>query len=490
MTVLVVVDDVKDWPLQIPGVQLVAANAYLTEPSFSEVPVAKVFNLCRSYRYQSAGYYVSLLAAARGHRPLPGVGTILDLQSRIIIRALSEDLNAQIQKDLAPIRGDTFTLSIYFGRNLAKRYDQLSLQLFNLFQSPLLRARFVREKSWRLASVRPISAAEVSPEHHDFVVKVAQEYFAGRGRRPQRRRSARYDMAILYGPEEHEAPSDAKARQRFAAAGTSLGLAVEFITRDDFARLKEFDALFIRETTQVDHHTYRFARRAAAEGLVVIDDPDSILKCTNKVYLAELLEHHRVPVPKTLVVHRGNVADIAPKLGLPCVLKQPDSSFSMGVVKVENDVALRREVKQLLDISALIIAQEYLPTQFDWRVGILDRRPLFICKYYMARQHWQIIKRDAVGRKRDVGSFETLPLEAAPRTVIRTALKAANLIGDGLYGVDVKQIGSQCRVIEVNDNPNIDAGVEDAVLGDALYRQVMDVFLRRIEARGRAQVRP
>ena len=29
-------------------------------------------------------------------------------------------------------------------------------------------------------------------------------------------------------------------------------------------------------------------------------------------------------------------------------------------------------------------AQEYLATDFDWRVGVLDRRPLFACKYFMA----------------------------------------------------------------------------------------------------------
>ena len=64
---------------------------------------------------------------------------------------------------------------------------------------------------------------------------------------------------------------------------------------------------------------------------------------------------------------------------------------------------------------------------------------------------------------------------------MRAALKAANLIGDGLYGVDVKQSNDKFYVIEVNDNPNIDAGVEDEILRDELYRRIMDVFLARIE---------
>jgi glutathione synthase/RimK-type ligase-like ATP-grasp enzyme len=49
--------------------------------------------------------------------------------------------------------------------------------------------------------------------------------------------------------------------------------------------------------------------------------------------------------------------------------------------------------------------------------------------------------------------------------------------------VDVKQSGDNFYVIEVNDNPNLDAGIEDAILREELYRRVMSVFLARIEQR-------
>ena len=49
-------------------------------------------------------------------------------------------------------------------------------------------------------------------------------------------------------------------------------------------------------------------------------------------------------------------------------------------------------------------------------------------------------------------------------------MRATKLIGDGLYGVDLKQIGNQVYLIEINDNPNIDAGYEDRLMGDDLYR--------------------
>jgi glutathione synthase/RimK-type ligase-like ATP-grasp enzyme len=484
--ILIVVNDPKDWPLKIEGVELVAARAYLTDPRYAALHGAKVFNLCRSYRYKSTGYYVSLLAAARGHRPLPDVTAIRDLKSQTIVRLASEDLEDYIQKSLASIKSKEFVLSIYFGHNVAKRHEQLSLQLFKLFQAPLLRALFMyseKDRKWHLHVIDPIAASEIPEEHRLFVVEVAREYFRGRRRAARRKVAHRYDLAILHDPDEEEPPSNPRALQRFVRAAESLGLATELIRRDDYGRIAEFDALFIRETTSVNHHTYRFARRAAAEGLVVIDDPASILKCTNKVFLAEVLQRHRLPTPKTLIVHRDNVRSVARELGLPCILKEPAGSFSQGVVKVDTEEELSAEVDKLLATSDLIIAQEFVLTPFDWRVGVYDRQPLYVCQYYMARRHWQIIKRDSTGVKTEDGNSKTLPVEHVPSGVIRTALRAANLIGEGLYGVDIKQVGKQFYVIEINDNPNIDAGIEDAVLKDELYLRIMRVFLRRIEQR-------
>jgi glutathione synthase/RimK-type ligase-like ATP-grasp enzyme len=478
--ILIIANDPKDWPFQIPNVEVIDARAYLTRPEYSDMRGVKLFNLCRSYRYQSIGYYVSLLAEARGHKPIPSITTIQDLKSQSMVRLVSDDLEDLIQQSLAPIQTDKFTLTIYLGKNLAKRYDRLSLHLFNMFQAPMLRAQFVKDEQWQLRSIQAISASEIPESHRDFVVQVATEYFAGRRARLPRQTPMRYDLAILYNEEAAEGPSDKKAIQKFIKAAYSLGLNAEVITRDEFARIAEYDALFIRETTAVNHHTYRFARRAISEGLIVIDDPESIVKCTNKVYLAELLNRHDVPTPKTLVVHKDNVDAIPRELGFPCVLKRPDSAFSMGVVKVETEADLKKQLAPFLEDSDLLVAQEFLPTTFDWRIGILDRRPLFACKYFMAQNHWQIIKREGNGKK-EFGKFETIPVELAPRKAVRVALKAADEIGDGLYGVDVKQSGDKFYVIEVNDNPNIDSGIEDHILRDELYRRVMSVFLSRIQ---------
>jgi len=484
---LIVVDSIEGWAERLPNVQTVVARDYLGGAEWSSLRSARVYNLCRSYRYQATGYYVSLLAAARGHRPLPSVATMQDLKSPNVVRLMSSELQQLTQRSLKPIQSDSFVLSIYFGRNLAERHRGLSRALFKLFPVPLLRAEFARiEDEWLLRRLAPIAIGEVSESHLDFMREAAQRFFSGERPRAAQSKKTRYDLAMLVNPAETHPPSNEKALQRFERAGAELGFYVERIGPDDIGRLAEFDALFIRETTAVNHHTYRFARKAAAEGLVVIDDPESILKCTNKVYLAELLARHNVPAPKTMLVHRDNIDEIEARVGLPAVLKQPDSAFSIGVVKVKDTLELRSTVRQLLKSSELIVAQEYLPTAFDWRVGIIDGRPFFVCRYHMARGHWQIIKHD-LDKGMDEGNVDTLAIGEAPDLVIKTAVKAAALIGNGLYGVDLKEFDGKVRVIEVNDNPSIDGGIEDEVLKGALYREILGVMLKRIEARKRGE---
>jgi glutathione synthase/RimK-type ligase-like ATP-grasp enzyme len=174
--------------------------------------------------------------------------------------------------------------------------------------------------------------------------------------------------------------------------------------------------------------------------------------------------------------------EVEKTIGYPAVLKVPDGSFSRGVHKVENREELETFAKQLFKGSDVILAQEFMYTQYDWRVGILNRRPLYVSQYMMARKHWQIVKHGPAGTLVE-GDAKTMAVADAPAQVVDTAMAAANLIGDGLYGVDLKQNERGVFVIEINDNPSIDSGVEDAVLKDGLYTAIIQEFIRRIEAR-------
>ncbi|WP_420477295.1 RimK family protein [Noviherbaspirillum sp. ST9] len=482
MNILFVVSQQQDWPSDIPGVTVIPAETYLMDPAYGDIGSTKVFNLCRTYRYQSQGYYVSLLAEARGHQPVPGVQAMKDLYSGSVVQDITGKLGNLIDCSFARTAEEFVDLNVYFGRDAEARHPHLSEQLFKLLHTPVLHVRFEQANgSWHLCSVYPGSIRDIPAHHQEFAAGAAMDYLQEQKIRTSTPASRRPSLAILHDPQRNESPSNPDAIQKFRDAAELLGMTAELITPKDTRRIAEFDALFIRDTTNVDHYTYELSRQAAEAGMVVIDDPESILRCTNKIYLNELLNRHHIPTPKTLVVHKGNVDQIVATLGLPCILKQPDGAFSQGVVKIESEEALLDKVNALLQESELVLAQEYLPTEFDWRIGVLDQRPLFVCKYFMAPGHWQIIKHEH--QRMSEGRTEALSVGEVPDEVVKIAVQAANLIGDGFYGVDLKQIGCQYYVIEINDNPNVDAGNEDAVLSDALYREVMGVFRKRIDAR-------
>jgi glutathione synthase/RimK-type ligase-like ATP-grasp enzyme len=484
---IVVVDQLSDWPVDIPGVDVATAWDYLTRAEFMRLRGVRVYNLCRTFSYQSTGYYVSLLAGARGHRILPDITTVQDLKLAESPGVLNDEIEELMQKSLARLGSNEYILNVYFGDSPYVRHEKLARALFNLFPAPLLQAKFVwRGDEWRVDTLGPIALGEVPASHHEFLYQTARDYFTRRRQLRRKRDSTRYDLAILINEDEKEPPSNARALKAFEKAAEDLGFSVDFLDKSDYGHVAEYDALFIRETTAVNHHTYRFSRRAAREGLVVVDAPESILQCANKVYLAQLMERHRIPQPKTMLVHRANVGDVGRELGFPCVLKQPDSQFSKGVIKVENEVELRRETREFLERSDLIVAQAFEPTEYDWRVGVLDGQPLYACRYYMAPAHWQVVKRDKNGAKRE-GDHDTVAIADVPPQVLSVAVQAARAVGNGLYGVDLKQFGKLVKVIEVNDNPNLDWGIEDLVLKEQLYVKVMEYFVKRLDAQTRAR---
>jgi len=488
----IVVDKLEDWVAFYPTEDLITVHDYLALGSQVDTQPTQVINLCRHYRYLSYGYYISLLAEARGHRVIPTIRTINDLGKKSIYGLNMESLNDSLNKLIAKnpqlrssLEADNrLEVTICFGKTLFAPLADLSRQIFEQFPSPVLRVAFRQIDEWQIETVKPASIDSLEEHEEDLFASALDSFSRKVWRKPSARKKYRYDLAILIDRQEKMPPSDPMALKHFIRAGRKLGIDVELIEKKDFSHLAEYDGLFIRETTSISNHTYRFAKKAEVEGLVVMDDPASILKCCNKVYLADLLSANGVAMPETHFLYKDRKRELkalANTLTYPIVLKIPDGSFSRGVVKVSDPQALMDQANQYFKQSAIVLAQEFMYTDYDWRIGVLNHKPIFACQYFMTRGHWQIYNHQS--GTAESGAFTTLPIHEVPAKVMKVALKATRLIGDGLYGVDLKQSGDKVVVIEVNDNPNIDSDVEDLYLKESLYRIVMEEFLRRMERR-------
>ncbi|QNL20447.1 RimK family protein [Hyphobacterium sp. CCMP332] len=479
---IVVTEHPEKWNLELDSVQLIKPQDYISNEEYAKQRKVKVINLCKSYQYQSEGYYISLLAEARGHKSIPVTSTLLDFKLPNLAREDAEDFDKLIQEVLEKSSyNEKVEFTVYFGLTEDPSLSRIGILLFNLFQTPLQQVIFIKKEKWQLHSLKPINLKDLDAKSNHFLIKSLESFLSGKNISRKNYKRRKYDLAILVKPGDETPPSDARALQKFVKAAENVGFNADFISKSDYGKITDYDALFIRENTNVNHHTFRFARKAEHEGLAVIDDPNSILKCTNKVYLEELLRANNVATPKSLIFHKNDIKEIE-SFAFPFVIKLPDGSFSKGVKKVENVEERDALLKEYFQNTDLLIAQEFMPTDFDWRVGVLNGKILFVCKYFMARNHWQIIEWKSATEHRE-GNGETIAIDQAPKKLISLAIKASKLIGNGLYGVDVKESNGNFYVIEVNDNPNIDSGSEDKVGNMEVYESIMKHLMNIVISR-------
>ncbi len=483
---IVLVDNLEDWNSYYPSEHLMTVKEYLfnLNEKDSTTRPTRVINLCKSYKYLSHGYYSSLLAESRGHRVIPTIKTLNDLSRKQLylydldeLQEVAEEAAKKFTRKIDGLKAIAFRC--YFGQTKETLFKTLARDVYDQFPCPILEVKLVQKKVWKIESISIIPFTELNESEEEYFALSLEKYSTIMWRLPHERKNYIFDLAILVNPEEKLPPSDEVALKKFEKNFDELGIYTERIGKKDLSRINEFDGLFIRETTTIKNHTYTFSHRAQQEGLVVIDDPESILKCTNKVFMYNLMERNDIPqIPSKFVSdHKETTLDKLEALfGYPMVLKIPDGSFSLGVKKASDRKALDELLGEFLKKSSLVLIQKFLPTDFDWRVGVLGGKALYACKYYMSRGHWQIYDHTKTGEDFS-GASDTLKVEDVPAHVLDTAVRISRLVGNGLYGVDLKEVDGVAMVVEVNDNPNIDSDVEDLVLGDELYKKLGKFFI-------------
>ncbi len=270
------------------------------------------------------------------------------------------------------------------------------------------------------------------------------------------------------------------ALMRLSQVARKHGHRIDFIFRPDMYKIPQYSAIYIRALTDPMNSTYVAARIAEMNGIPVIDDPESIRICCDKVNMYRHLIRAGIPIPETRIVNRSEVTmewagKTLKELGAPVVLKAPNSSFSLHVERASTPEETLKIAKRFLRRSDRIIAQRFEKSSFDWRVGVLGGKPLYVCQYIIPKKLWKILSYTPEGRA-IYGQVKAIAIKDAPERLLDTAVKAANAIGNGLYGVDLKQINNRFIVIEVNDNPSINAGDEDRANSD-LYEHLIEFLL-------------
>jgi glutathione synthase/RimK-type ligase-like ATP-grasp enzyme len=248
---------------------------------------------------------------------------------------------------------------------------------------------------------------------------------------------------------------------RFRDVAESLGHRSYFFFPVELKKISKLDGLLIRSRTDPLNVSYVAARMAIMHGIPVIDNPDAIRFCSDKVNMYLHLMRADVPIPRTEILVRkvilpADARNCFKKMGTPVVLKEPYSNRVKKVHRVEDFLQTARAYLKMADE---LVVQEYVESEEDWRIGVLNGDFLFASRYVLPSESDQVQAIDS--EEIPYFGIEMVTQDEIPRGAIDLAIQASQAIGNGLFTVDIKERQGKMYVIEVNDNPSLESGEED-----------------------------
>jgi glutathione synthase len=263
------------------------------------------------------------------------------------------------------------------------------------------------------------------------------------------------------------------ARTQQDAAGFVRAL-VAPDTPCEHARLNDFDVIFLRNNPHVTNGAgvrfnpaIEFGRRLKQAGVMVVNDPDGLMRAGSKMYLAGFPAEIR---PRTLTTRSPErVRVFLRELDGPAVIKPLYGYGGQNVFFVaRGETANLAQIISAVQSEGYLIVQEYLPAakKGDKRVLLVGGAPLQAGERVAAYR--RVHPKDDMRNNMHLGAARrACKLSAAERGVCD--LIRPRLVADGLYFVGLDIVGD--KILEVNvfapggiNNMNELYGVD---LGDA-----------------------
>jgi glutathione synthase/RimK-type ligase-like ATP-grasp enzyme len=172
----------------------------------------------------------------------------------------------------------------------------------------------------------------------------------------------------------------------------------------------------------------------------------------------------KVPIPHTEILVRKEVLPEDARgyfeaMGTPVVLKEPSTSYSNRVKRAHRVEDFVQTARAYLKMADELVVQEYIESEEDWRIGVLNGRFLFASRYISPRESDRVQAIDS--EEIPYFGIEMVRQDDVPIGAIELAIQACHAIGSGLFSVDIKERQGKMYVIEVNDNPSLESGEED-----------------------------
>lgn len=219
--------------------------------------------------------------------------------------------------------------------------------------------------------------------------------------------------------------------------------------------ITDIDAVIPRIGASVTFYGTAVLRQLEVMGVFPLNESVAITRSRDKLRSLQLLSRKGIGMP---VTGFANSPDDIPDLikmvgGAPLVIKLLEGTQGIGVVLAETKKAAESVIEAFLGLKANIMVQEYIK-----EAGGADIRCLVVGGKVVAAMKRQAKEGEFRSNLHRGGSATLVKLTPEER---KTAVKAAQIMGLNVAGVDLLRAERGPVVMEVNSSPGLE-GIESA----------------------------
>jgi len=231
----------------------------------------------------------------------------------------------------------------------------------------------------------------------------------------------------------------------------------------------EFDAVIPRIGASITAYGCAVLRQFEVGHVYSINESIAITRSRDKLRAHQLLARKGIGQPVTSYAHSARATDklIESVGGAPLILKLTESTHGDGVLLAETKKAAEALINAFMGIGSDFLVQEFIR-----EAGGSDIRCFVVGKKVIAAMQRKASKGEYRSNLHRGGTAEVIRLHPDERSL---AVRAAQVMGLDLAGVDLIRSSHGPLVIEVNSSPGLE-GIETAT-----GKNVADKIIEYIE---------
>ena len=220
-------------------------------------------------------------------------------------------------------------------------------------------------------------------------------------------------------------------------------------------RLNPLDAVIPRIGASITFFGVAVVRQFEQMGVYVCNESLAIRSSRDKLRAMQILSRYDVGIPTTVFVR--DPAEVMPAIdrlgGPPVIIKLLEGTQGVGVILAETGKVAEAIIQTLQSAKLNVLIQKFVKES-----GGSDLRALVVGDRVVAAMRRRAAKGEFRSNVHRGGTTEALALEPEFE---RTALRAAQIMGLRVAGVDMLESAAGPQVLEVNSSPGLQ-GIEGA----------------------------